>query len=290
MTLIRRLDTNLKVYICFALLVALSAALAFWMMEKLAPVTVPAGPAAARLDELAAYTKALVWIGVGVQAALAVLLAFWLKAELARPLHEAAGIARRIAAGNLATRIGAAGPGASGVLLASLQDMNDQLASVTARARNGTDAIAGGAGALACAGKELSARAERHAVAVQQAVQCVGALATGVRGDQGAAIEQLAQAMAALEQSAHENAVLAEHSAEATAFMRDQTGRLSRLMAGFSLGQGHAGGSPRIHLVSINRHPVARPGRERRKQVRIAAVTPAARDSLSSEEINWQTF
>lgn len=290
MTLIRRLDTNLKVYICFALLLALSAVLAWAVVGQLGPVRAQPGQAAARLAELAAWSRLLVWAGVGAQAVLALLLALWLKAELDRPVQEAAGVARRIAAGDLSTRIDAAGAGASGMLLGSMQEMNDQLVQVVARVRDGTGAIVAGAGALACAGTDLSARSERHAAALRQVALSLDALENGAGKGQHAALAQLSRDIAALEESAHENAMLAQQSCEAAALVRDQTGSLARLLRSFHLGPGYTQAGPRIHLVSINRHPIARSGRDRRKQVRIAAVTAGSRDAVSDEEMNWQTF
>ena len=273
MNLIRRLDTKLKVYFCFALLAALGAALAWLAMEQ-----------------AQVRNRTLLWAGVAAQAVLGLGLARWLAAELERPLHEAAGLARRIAAGDLSTRIGTPAPGAAGMLLASLQEMNDQLLRVVGKVRWSTGALAGGAGALAGSASQLALRAQRHAAALRQVAEAIDALEAGAGEAQRGTIRQLVQEVAALEQGGHDSALLAQQCGEAAAAVRDQTGSQVRLLRGFYLGPGHAQADPRIHLVSVNRQPLVRSGRDRRKQAHIAAVTPAAPGALAGEEMNWQTF
>ena len=273
MNLIRQLDTKLKVYFCFALLAALGAALAWLAMEQ-----------------AQVRNRTLLWAGVAAQAVLGLALARWLAAELERPLHEAAGLARRIAAGDLSTRIGMSAPGAPGMLLASLQEMNDQLLSVVARVRAGTGALAGNAGALACSANQLAVRGERHGAALRQVAQAIEALVPCAGQAQRVRVGELALEVLALEQDLHDSALLAQQCGEAAAGVRDQTGSQLRLLRGFYLGPGHAQADTRIHLVSVNRQPLVRSGRERRKQARIAAVTPAPPGALAGEEMSWQTF
>ena len=273
MNLIRRVDTRLKVYFCFALLAALGAALAWLAMEQ------------AQIR-----SRTLLWAGVATQAVLGLGLARWLAGELERPLHEAAGLARRIAAGDLSTQIGTPAPGALGVLLASLQEMNDQLLKVIAKVRDGTGALSGAAGVVAGGALQLALHGERHAAALHNIALAIEAFEAGAGEAQRAAMRQLSQEVAALEQDLHDNFLLAQQCGEAAAVVRDQTGGVARLMRGFHLGPGYEQAGSHIHLVSINRHPLTRPAGERRKPLRIAAVTPAWHGTMQGEQLNWQIY
>lgn len=273
MNLIRRLDTKPKLYLCFALLAALGAALA-WLA----------------LDRVGVRSRTLLWAGVALQLVLGWGLARWLGAELERPLQEAAGMVRRIAAGDLSTPIATSAAGAPGMLFASLHDMNEHLLRVVARVREGAGALSGGAGALAGSAAQLAARGERHAAALHSIAQAIEALEAEAGPAQRAAIRQLVLEVADLEHEVLDGALAAQQCGEDAAGMRDQTGSLARLLRGFYLGPGHAQADPRIHLVSINRQPLVRSGRGRRKPAHIAAVTRAAPGALAGEEMNWQTF
>ncbi|PWF49303.1 methyl-accepting chemotaxis protein, partial [Massilia glaciei] len=110
------------------------------------------------------WTWALLLLGLGLGAA----LAMWLARELARPVNEAIGLARRVAAGDLSAPGGTCPRGASGRLMDAMHDMNDKLAGMIVNVRAGTDVLAEGAGEIASGSMDLSARTEQQAAAIEQ--------------------------------------------------------------------------------------------------------------------------
>ncbi len=179
-----KLDTDLKLFGAFAILMCLATWLALWLLGQLAQASelaLRAGgkkPPAAELQ--ANYAAARLWVGLAIGALLGVaaMLALWLRAELARPLREAAEVARRVAAGDLSTRFAQAG---ASPLLASLHDMNDKLATMVVKVRSGTQAIAGCAADIASGSLDLSSRTEGQAVSLEQTASSMEELTATVR-------------------------------------------------------------------------------------------------------------
>ena len=192
MSFLRRLDPHHKLYAAFALLLCLSLGLALWMLGRLEQISMLAGqlPAAPgqKLGNLglqahAGYEGArlLVWIAIGVTLGATALLVPWLRAEVARPAQQALAMARRLAGGDLSSGIGQAQAGHGGALLATMQEMNDSLASMIAQVRAGTESITGGAGHLATGAALLAAHTEEQAGALGQAGTAMAQLGATAR-------------------------------------------------------------------------------------------------------------
>ena len=431
MSTIRQLDTNLKLYACFAVLICLSTALSLWL-----------------LGQLGQGARLWAWAGVLALPGAAALLALWLRGELARPVQEATVIARRVAGGDLSTRVAQAGSGQSGQLLQSMQEMNDKLVGMIIKVRSGTESIASSAGEIASGSLDLSARTEEQAASLEETAtsmeqltatvkqnaehahqasklavsasevavkggevvaEVVGTMASindsskriaeiiGVidaiafqtnilalnaaveaarAGEQGrgfavvasevrnlaqrsaaaareiklliddsvekvsagselankagktmhevvasvkrvtgiiseiadasaeqtAGIEQVNQAIAAMDHATQHNAALVEQAAAAAASMRDQAASLSRATGAFVLGPGHPGTAPHIHLVSNNPNKLAQKRPDARARVSVVRAGPESagagagpaplrtRGRVASRDLDWVEF
>ena len=174
MSFIRRLDTSYKLFACFVLLTCCTTALSLWLLGQqgqlsaLIAVPVKAGPKLGAPQALYAGAQVWTWFAISASAGLSCVLALWLRAEVMRPVRAAADMARRVARGDLSSRIDASdGAAGSGALLASMQDMNDKLVEMVVKVRAGTESIAGSAAGIAAGGMDLSARSEAHTAALE---------------------------------------------------------------------------------------------------------------------------
>ncbi len=193
MPLLRRLDPNLKLYACFAVLTCLSTLLSLCLLGG--PVAPVSGWA---------------WAGVAALPLLAALLAWWLRAELARPTDEAVAFARRLAAGDLSTSVDPAGAGQAGVLLATMQEMNDKLVGMIIKVRSGTESIASSAGQIASGSMDLSARTEEQAASLEQTATSMEELTATVKQNAEHAHQANKLAVSASEVAVKGGAVVAE--------------------------------------------------------------------------------
>lgn len=166
------INTSLKLYACFALLTCLSVAGACSILAQLTPsnlLSVATGqnfnPSGGNSNISASISNVRIglWLYIVLMPALAGALAYWLRSEVQRPVREAVAAARRVAAGDLRTAVGA---GAGDELLDSMRDMKDKLAGMIVKVRGGTDSIASGAGDIARGSRDLSARAADQAAAL----------------------------------------------------------------------------------------------------------------------------
>ncbi|MES2317225.1 MAG: methyl-accepting chemotaxis protein [Pseudomonadota bacterium] len=155
------------------------------------------------------------------------------------------------------------------------------------------------------AGTALADRAGKtmHEVvaSVRRVTDIIGEIAHA-SAEQTVGIEQVNQAIAAMDLATQHNAGLVEQAAAAAASMRDQAGSLSRATSAFVLGPGHPSTAPAIHLVSSNPNKLVRSrpdahARARVTAVRIVASRPAAppaalrsRASSASRDLDWEEF
>jgi methyl-accepting chemotaxis protein len=127
---------------------------------------------------------ALRWTLLGALTVL-LLLAGWLLHAIARsirdPLLEGVQIARRIAAGDLTSRFGPARRNELGQLLAALQDMNGNLASMVTGVRLGIDEIDVGATEIAKGNSDLSMRTESQAASLEETAASMVQMTATVR-------------------------------------------------------------------------------------------------------------
>ncbi|MDY7573196.1 methyl-accepting chemotaxis protein [Actimicrobium sp. CCI2.3] len=80
--------------------------------------------------------------------------------SITRPLIQAVGIARRVAAGDLTTTIYSPSGDETGQLLNALGEMNESLIKIVSEVRHGTDTVASAAQDIADGNRELSSRAD----------------------------------------------------------------------------------------------------------------------------------
>ena len=111
------------------------------------------------------------------------------------PLDEAVAIARRVASGDLSSRIDVRSNNEMGQLLRELQSMNESLKSVVTSVRMSSDSIATGSSQIATGNADLSHRTERQASSLQQTASSMEQLTSTVRNNADTALqaEQLAK-------------------------------------------------------------------------------------------------
>ncbi|MEP7070665.1 MAG: MCP four helix bundle domain-containing protein, partial [Usitatibacter sp.] len=99
---------------------------------------------------------------------LAVLMAWTLTRSITGPIREALGVARRVAGGDLTSRIEVSGRDEAADLLRALSEMNGGLSRMVAQIRSGAESIAVGAGQVAAGNQQLSSRTEEHASSLEE--------------------------------------------------------------------------------------------------------------------------
>jgi methyl-accepting chemotaxis protein len=189
MKTIRQLETSTKLFACFAIVLLLGILASAWLLGQLAQMSElaarasqKANPAVAALarDEFGAarnWSIGLLALGLGA----AMLLWRWVATELARPLHEAVQVARRVAEGDLSHRIALGASGDAGLLLRAMQEMNDKLVGMIVDVRGGTESISGGAGEISSCSTELSARTEQQAASLEETASSMEELTATVK-------------------------------------------------------------------------------------------------------------
>lgn len=192
MPTLRPLDINLKLYACFAILTCLGTAGAFWILTQLPRLNLLSVAAGQNFNLTGARIGVCLYIVLMPLAAAG--LARWLRAEVARPMREAVAAARRVAAGDLGTKV--ANGAHDGELLTSMQEMNDQLAGMIGKVRSAAAHIASGAGEIARANGGLPTRAVEQAASMKEAASAIEALSHAVsrNADHAHQAERLARA------------------------------------------------------------------------------------------------
>jgi methyl-accepting chemotaxis protein len=112
---------------------------------------------------------------------LAVLVAWAITRSITGPLRESVAVARRVAAGDLTSRIHLQGSDEAAELLAALHEMNDGLGRMVTQIRTGAESIAIGAGEVAAGNQQLSSRTEEHASSLEETASTLEEFTTTVR-------------------------------------------------------------------------------------------------------------
>jgi len=102
---------------------------------------------------------------------------------ITRPLGRAVDVARRVAAGDLGSRIEGRTNDETGQLMAALHDMNDSLRGIVGNVREGTQAIAAASAQIASGNQDLSSRTEMQAATLEHATSSMKTLTEAVRGN-----------------------------------------------------------------------------------------------------------
>jgi len=114
-------------------------------------------------------------------AVLATLFAYALTRSISGPLRESVAVARRVAAGDLTSRIQIEGRDEAAELLTALRDMNQGLGGIVTQIREGAESIAVGAGQVAAGNQQLSSRTEEHASSLEETASTLEEFMTTVR-------------------------------------------------------------------------------------------------------------
>ena len=151
-------------------------------LGKLVEINVAGGKNASE-DASALYLSARTWVvGVIVGAvALGLALALWIAARVTAPLREAVKIAQTVASGDLSSRIEVTTTDETGLLLAALKAMNDNLAKVVGEVRQGTDTIATASSQIASGNQDLSSRTEEQASSLEETAASMEELTSTVK-------------------------------------------------------------------------------------------------------------
>ena len=112
---------------------------------------------------------------------LAAAAAWHISRGIVRPLGDAVGIARRVAAGDLTAHIDDQRSDEVGQLLGSLREMQASLVRVVANVRAGSENVATASAEIAQGNDDLSARTESQASALEQTAASMEELSANVR-------------------------------------------------------------------------------------------------------------
>lgn len=121
---------------------------------------------------------------IGSSLLVAVLCAFFswrLTRGITLPLAQAVEAAQRIAKGDLTGNINASSTDETGVLLATLADMNNNLNKLVGSVRNGAESIASASSQIAAGNTDLSSRTEEQAASLTETASAMEELTNTIR-------------------------------------------------------------------------------------------------------------
>jgi methyl-accepting chemotaxis protein len=136
------------------------------------------------LADSATTSERLMWITLGLVAGALVLalgFAWVLMRSITAPLAESVAVARRVASGDLTSRVTVEGRDEAAELLGALRDMNSRLGDMVTRIRSGAESIAVGASQVASGNQQLSSRTEEHASSLEETASTLEEFTTTVR-------------------------------------------------------------------------------------------------------------
>jgi methyl-accepting chemotaxis protein len=121
-------------------------------------------------------------LGGGILAAvLATAIAIWQARNITTPLRSAVAVAKRVAMGDLSTRVEVRSKDEIGQLMAALKEMNDALRDIVSRVRSGTDTIATASGEINSGNQDLSSRTEQQASSLEETASSMEELTSTVK-------------------------------------------------------------------------------------------------------------
>ncbi|ELX09140.1 methyl-accepting chemotaxis protein I [Janthinobacterium sp. HH01] len=151
-------------------------------LDKLLAAQLAGSQQAARTaDELYGGSRLITLSTLGVAVFGGALLALWLARSISAPLQRATRAARRIANGDLGTRIGDSADNETGKLLQAMQHMNDSLLGMIGKVRHGARAIDGAAREIAEGNLNLSTRTEQQAASLEETASSMEQLTATVK-------------------------------------------------------------------------------------------------------------
>ncbi|KAB8059866.1 HAMP domain-containing protein [Janthinobacterium sp. FT14W] len=151
-------------------------------LDKLVSINTEGGArSSASADATYAASRAsLIGLLVGI-VVIGMLLALWVARSVARPLIEAVGVARQVAAGDLTAHIVVQSQDETGQLMQALKDMNASLQNLVGQVRSGTDTIATASSQIAAGNQDLSSRTEEQASSLEETASSMEELTSTVK-------------------------------------------------------------------------------------------------------------
>ncbi|HWW69917.1 MAG TPA: methyl-accepting chemotaxis protein, partial [Duganella sp.] len=151
-------------------------------LDKLLSSNMEGSQQAARDADRVYNVARLVTLGLlGVAISLGVLLALWLARSISAPLQQVMLVARRIADGDLSTRIEAGPDNETGKLLQAMQHMNDSLLTMISQVQGGARAIGEASAEIAEGNQDLSTRTEQQAASLEETASSMEQLTATVK-------------------------------------------------------------------------------------------------------------
>jgi methyl-accepting chemotaxis protein len=135
-------------------------------LEKSLAMEKDAAAAAAKAAAQNAVWTLLIISAVSLLAG--TLLGWRINVSITGPLNLAVDIAKRVAAGDLTSRITVTKKDETGQLLTALKEMNDSLTGLVGQVRQGTDTIATASSEIAAGNMDLSSRTEQQASSLEE--------------------------------------------------------------------------------------------------------------------------
>ncbi|HZW21531.1 methyl-accepting chemotaxis protein [Noviherbaspirillum sp.] len=117
----------------------------------------------------------------GAALTIGVFVAWYVTRSITAPLKGAVHVARRVADGDLSTRVTVESEDETGQLLAALRDMNESLVRIVGEVRAGTDTITDASSEIARGNMDLSARTEEQASSLQMTASSMEELTSTVK-------------------------------------------------------------------------------------------------------------
>ncbi len=108
-------------------------------------------------------------------------LAWWMTRSITAPLRESVEISRRVASGDLGSRITISGRDEAAELLSALRNMNDNLGGMVSSIRAGSENIAIAAAQVASGNQQLESRTEDHASSLEETASTLEEFTATVR-------------------------------------------------------------------------------------------------------------
>jgi methyl-accepting chemotaxis protein len=144
--------------------------------------------------QTAEHTKWFILALALAAAGLSVAVAYFSTHSITVPLRQAVRIAKKVADGDLTSKIEVRTGDETGQMMDALQHMNDSLLKIVHQVRQGTDSIASGSTEIASGNLDLSNRTEQQASSLGQTAQSIRELTETVRqnADNARSADQMA--------------------------------------------------------------------------------------------------
>jgi methyl-accepting chemotaxis protein len=154
-------------------------------------------------DAVAAFNGArtMMFLFGGVAIVLGIVVAFLISRSVTRPISQAAGVAARIAAGDLTSNVESRGKDETGQLLESMKTMNSKLSEIVAGINETSSSVATGAREISAGNTNLSQRTEEQASSLEETASSMEELTSTVKQNADNAKQANQLAVAAREQA-----------------------------------------------------------------------------------------